>query len=277
VYRGPLIYSLKIGERWQEYNNNEKWPALEVFPTTPWNYGLVLDPKNPAGSIEVARIKPRLASQPFALDNAPIELRAKARRIPEWKQESNGLIGEVCLSPVRSNEPVEEVMLIPMGCARLRVSAFPAIGDGPDAKVWGETTATASASHVSDSLLALNDNDIPKNSADQNLPRFTWWDHKGTKEWVQYTFGAARKASWCEVYWFDDAPLGGLCRIPASWQVQWWDSANWQPVENTTEYAVAKDRFNRVEFKPVETKMLRIEVQLAPNVSGGILKWRFGE
>jgi hypothetical protein len=48
-------------------------------------------------------------------------------------------------------------------------------------------------------------------------------------------------------------------------------------VENTTEYAVAKDRFNRVEFKPVETKMLRIEVQLAPNVSGGILEWRFGE
>ncbi|MGB9619315.1 MAG: beta-L-arabinofuranosidase domain-containing protein, partial [Armatimonadota bacterium] len=47
IYRGPLIYSLKIGERWQRCGFSENWPAYEVFPTTPWNYGLVLDPHEP--------------------------------------------------------------------------------------------------------------------------------------------------------------------------------------------------------------------------------------
>ncbi len=41
-------------------------------------------------------------------------------------------------SPVKSSEPVETVTLIPMGCARLRISAFPVIGEGPDAQPWPE-------------------------------------------------------------------------------------------------------------------------------------------
>ena len=43
VDRGPLTYSLKIGERWQPYGSDPTWPAYEVFPTTAWNYGLVLN------------------------------------------------------------------------------------------------------------------------------------------------------------------------------------------------------------------------------------------
>jgi hypothetical protein len=39
-------------------------------------------------------------------------------------------------------------------------------------------------------------------------------------------------------------------------------------------YGVAKDKFNAVTFKPVTTTGLRLEVQLQPKVSGGILEWR---
>lgn len=39
-------------------------------------------------------------------------------------------------------------------------------------------------------------------------------------------------------------------------------------------YGVEMDRFNRVAFDPVETKALRIEVQLQPDWSGGILEWK---
>jgi hypothetical protein len=140
VYRGPLIYSLKIGERWEKYGGSEKWPGFEVFPTTPWNYGLVLDSKNPSASFEFDYTSHAASSaeQPFAANVAPVSIRTKGRRIPQWKLESNGLIEEVQPSPVKSGEPVEEITLIPMGCARLRVTAFPVIGEGPDAVEWKE-------------------------------------------------------------------------------------------------------------------------------------------
>jgi hypothetical protein len=275
VDRGPLTYSLKIDEDWRRYGKEDEWARWEVFPKSAWNYGLVLDPKDPAASISVASRKSRVASQPFSLENAPIELKAKAKRIPEWKQGENGMIGEIVPGPVISNEPTEEITLVPMGCARLRVSAFPTIGDGPDAQVWDAALVTATASHVGNSLAALNDGKKPANSTDQQ-PRFTWWDHRGTAEWVQYEFGAPRKLSWSEVYWYDDMPIGGQCWEPKTWKLLWWDGKDWQPVENTTDYKANRDVFNRVEFKPIETKKLRMEVQCHPNVSSGILEWRVG-
>jgi hypothetical protein len=87
VSRGPLTYSLRIGERWQKKEGTAKWPGFEVYATTPWNYGLIADRSNPASSFEVVRIPGRLAPQPFTVDGSPILLRAKAKRIPQWKQE----------------------------------------------------------------------------------------------------------------------------------------------------------------------------------------------
>ncbi len=279
VSRGPLTYSLRIGERWQRYGGTDEFPAFEVFPTTPWNYGLIVDLQNPSASFEVVKRQGALPAQPFALDNAPIALRAKGKRIPQWKLEPNGLIGEIQQSPVRSAEPVEDITLIPMGCARLRVSSFPQIGEGADAREWRESAALPTASHCNegDTVAALNDDMIPKHSDDHSLPRFTWWDHRGTTEWVQYQFSTPQKVAWCEVYWFDDEPSGGQCRVPASWRVLWWDGKRWQPVRDASEYGVRKDQFNRVKFAPVETTMLRVEAQLKAGFSGGILEWRVGE
>jgi hypothetical protein len=50
----------------------------------------------------------------------------------------------------------------------------------------------------------------------------------------------------------------------------------WKPVAGTSAYTTAMDRFNRVTFDAVETKALRIEAQLQPEWSGGILEWRLG-
>lgn len=215
VNRGPLTYSLKIGEDWRRYGGTDEWPGYEVFPTTPWNYGLVLG--RPETAFRVIKKRGALAKQPFALDAAPIEIRAVGRRIPQWKQELNGLVGEVQPSPVKSSEPDANITLIPMGCARLRISAFPHIGDRPDAIEWSETSVIAQASFTSFDLpSALNDQLLPSSSGDTSIPRFTWWDHTGTAEWVQYTFSKPTKISWCEVCWFDDGATGGGCRVPQS-------------------------------------------------------------
>jgi DUF1680 family protein len=131
IYRGPLAYSLKIGERWERYGENPEWPAYEVFPTTAWNYALEIDSAQPEPALEVKPAEGPLKPQPFTPENAPIAIYVKARRVPSWKLEPNGLIQAVPQSPVSTSEQVEQVTLIPMGCARLRVSAFPVAARNP--------------------------------------------------------------------------------------------------------------------------------------------------
>jgi hypothetical protein len=137
VDRGPLTYALKIGEKYVRHGGTDAWPAFEVYPTTAWNYGLVIDAERPLDDqFEVRQKSWPKDNQPFAAQAAPLEIRAKARKIENWKPDSLGLIGEVQPSPVRSTESVETVTLIPMGAARLRISAFPWIGAGPTAREW---------------------------------------------------------------------------------------------------------------------------------------------
>ena len=126
---GPLSFSLRIGERWASRGNDKNWPEFEVFPVTDWNYGLVLDAVDSARSFKMIKKSGPLAPQPFTPQTVPLEIRARARKIPAWKQDANGLVGKLQPSPVKSQEPLETVSLIPMGAARLRITCFPVIGD----------------------------------------------------------------------------------------------------------------------------------------------------
>ncbi len=116
---------------------------------------------------------------------------------------------------------------------------------------------------------------MPQNSNDHSIPRFTWWGHKGTTEWVQYDFKQSRKVSGVSVYFFDDTGGGG-CRIPKSWRLLYKDDSRWKQAPNlgTCCYGLEKDKFNIVKFDPVQTSSLRLEVQLQPDFSGGILEWQ---
>jgi hypothetical protein len=273
---GPLTFSLKIGEKVVRYGGKDDWSELEVLPTTPWNYGLVLDAGDPTRTLEPVRKNGPVPEQPFTPETVPLSIKAKARKIPGWTLDRTGLVGKLHPSPVRSTEPVETITLIPMGAARLRITAFPTIGDGPNAQDWPVkiNAVKASASHVyaGDTLDALDDGELPASSGDQTIPRFTWWDHKGTREWVQYDFAQPRTVKAVRVYWFDDTG-NGSCRVPASWKLLYKNGADWKAVEDASAYGVQLDRFNQTTFKPVSTTGLRVEVQLRKDFSGGILEW----
>ena len=135
--------------------------------------------------------------------------------------------------------------------------------------------AVPSTSFVFGNLNAVNDGILPLSSHDLDIPRHTWWDHKGTTEWMQYTLDAPKEISSADVYWFDDGAVNGGCRVPASWTLNYWDGVAWQPVVVTGgAYGTAQDAFNRVQFKPVVTSQIRITANLKPGWSGGVLEWR---
>ena len=139
---GPLTFSLKIKEnyheisskgsaigdsKWQKTADQDKWPAYKIEPGSAWNYGLILDKNHLSKSLEIVHKDWPRNNYPFSQKGTPIEIQAKGRRIPSWGIDSSGLVDVLPQYPAKSIEPVEDITLIPMGAARLRISAFPAL------------------------------------------------------------------------------------------------------------------------------------------------------
>lgn len=270
VSRGPLVYSLKIEEETKRVGRTEAWPSLEILPKSDWNFGLT-----PNAKFNFHEIRRSEAAQPWSFEDVPVSLTTTGRKIPEWGLDMYGLAAPLQTSPARSNEPVETLTLIPMGAARLRITVFPTVS--PTGTPWIKPRAAAKAipaeySHrfFADSEAALSDKLLPSNSNDQDIPRFTWWDHQGTEEWVQYNFPENRTFQKCRVYWFDDGPKGG-CRVPTSWKLQVKIGEKWEDVEGA--YPVVKDGWSEISFKPMGGKQIRLVAKLQESFSSGILEW----
>lgn len=135
------------------------------------------------------------------------------------------------------------------------------------------STSKVSASVTSKTmLLALNDQAEPASSIDNSNLYFHWWPKSNSTEWVQYDFDKEYTVSMSQIYWFDDAPFGGT-RIPVSWRILYKKGDEWVPVKATTEYEIAKDRYNTVKFEPVTTTAMKLEVQLPEKHASGIHEW----
>jgi hypothetical protein len=120
VERGPLVYVLPIGENWQKVVTREKFHDWEIYPTTPWKFGLI------SGSgFEVT--KRDIPTQPFEAGHSPIKLKTKGQLIRDWRMEGNNA-GTPPIEPNVKDQPVTELELVPYGSVRLRIGEFPLIG-----------------------------------------------------------------------------------------------------------------------------------------------------
>lgn len=139
VNYGPLTMSLKIREKyvksdsketaigdsqWQKDADASQWPTYEIYPDSPWNYSLILNKDNALKDFKVIKKQWPADNFPFTQESVPLEIKTVGRQIPSWKVDQYGLCHELPEADTPKREK-EEITLIPMGAARLRISAFP--------------------------------------------------------------------------------------------------------------------------------------------------------
>lgn len=131
VERGPLVYGLKVQEKWTEGTDEKEGKYFEVHPASTWNYGLLeAVSKNPVKETTIT-FKALKKDFRWNLENSPLEIIVKAKKIPGWKSQ-NGLAylpvtgrEGFYKGPVDSN--IENVALVPVGFTKLRIIAFPVV------------------------------------------------------------------------------------------------------------------------------------------------------
>lgn len=132
---GPLTLSLMIDEeyrkvdsketaiwdsKWQENADTSQWPSYEIFPASAWNYALATD-----YPVSMERGKWPEDNNPFTLDGCPLKFKAKGRLVPSWGIDEYGLTAVLPYEDAEKSDKVDDITLVPMGAARLRISAFP--------------------------------------------------------------------------------------------------------------------------------------------------------
>ncbi len=103
--------------------------------------------------------------------------------------------------------------------------------------------------------------------AASDVPLFTWAGSRGPTQWVQYTFPGEESVSTIGVFW--TIP-------PQSWRLLYQDGAQWKEVAARGPYGRETNTFTTLEFAPVKTLAMRIEVTLTPEATAALAEWRVG-
>ena len=150
IERGPLVYALPIEEIRQvdrfKSPANKKFPALNLYPASPWNYALALNAKNLKKDVQVIQRPVSNSKNPWSPKDAPIELHVPARKVRNWKlrrpkfidsfleDKDQKIKGPFVFTPPlpdpvslpgRLGKTLHSIRLVPYGCTNLRISIFP--------------------------------------------------------------------------------------------------------------------------------------------------------
>ncbi|MGI6544089.1 MAG: beta-L-arabinofuranosidase domain-containing protein [Limnochordia bacterium] len=124
--RGPLVFSLKIGEEFRPIKSYGPCRDYEVWPTTPWNYALEIDEERLAEQVRVETHG--ISPVPFDPAHPPVTLQVTGRRLPQWDLQVGRFDAmDPPPSPVASDQQRELLTLVPYGSTHLRITEFPVL------------------------------------------------------------------------------------------------------------------------------------------------------
>lgn len=132
VERGPLVYALKLKETWGRGSHEKEGAYFTVHTEDPWNYGLTEKAmQNPVEGFKVQKLKAADGGFVWNLAKAPIQIQTTGRRIPDWV-----IAQDVAPQPVTArdglymgavSDSLETITLVPIGCTKVRIVAFPVV------------------------------------------------------------------------------------------------------------------------------------------------------
>ncbi|MFD2970153.1 beta-L-arabinofuranosidase domain-containing protein [Sphingobacterium bambusae] len=127
VERGPLVFALKINERWRKVSDAQFGDFFEVYPQSDWNYGLLEKAVHaPEANFKVELRPTAETAYPWNLQNSPILLKTKAKKIPSWTLYKN-MAGPLPMPYTETSGEEEAITLVPYGCSTLRITQLPIV------------------------------------------------------------------------------------------------------------------------------------------------------
>lgn len=130
----------------------------------------------------------------------------------------------------------------------------------------------ASFTYSNDDVYAVADGELPDNSFDTSIPRWTSWPECGKEQWVELTLAGPTDVESVAVYWYDD---GGGVQLPVSWSMEYRSQGEWHEFRpyTTDRFGVERDQFNMVHpDERVTADALRLKMVPRRDAAVGILE-----